>query len=406
MPDSFTTIVGRVQLRVPAATRFLAEDWVRNSFRRIARRRRWSWLLESGQFLFPPLVNAGTVDVTRSSTIVTGTGTAFDQTMVGLQFRTGIPNPIYTIQSVESPTQLTLQQPWGGITATLQGYQIYRAYVTVPSDFHAFVSVYDPNYNWQLLLDYSQNQLNAVDAQRSNSGNAYLLAWLDYTAGQSGVVAQPVQTVGSGPSPGTTGIYTGPNNALFTVQITTGGASGTAAFKWKKDGGAYTTGVTTATTALDLQDGVQIHFPTGTYVLGDVWGISVTAGANAGLQRYEVWPHIQMIYVLPYLYEKAPPDIALPGATIPRAITGDVILEGALEDAAMWPGPSADKPNPYYRLELSDRHRKQFEKMVDELEVRDEDQALHSTVYQEFSGLPFAVCPALGDSNWLQSHDI
>lgn len=410
MADTFTQIVGRVQMRVPAASRFLAEDWVRNAFRRCYRRRRWAWLVKQGQFLFPAIYNTGTVTVTRNSNIVTGSGTAWDATMVGLQFRTGTTYPIYTIQSVDSATQLTLQSDvWGGATASAQGYSIYRAYVTVPSDFQAFISVWDPNFNWQLVLDYTQNELNAADAQRSNTGNAYLFAWRGYSQDAIGAVAQPVQVTGTGSDPGSAGTYTGPNNALFTVQITTAGASGTAVFKWKKDDGTFTTGVTTDSggAVQDLQDGVQVYFPTGvTYTLNDVWVIQVTAGANPGNAVFEVWPHIQSQYVLPYLYECVPPDISDSTATIPKGITGDILLEGALEDAAMWPGPSADRANAYYRLELSDRHRKQFEHMLDECEVRDENQFLNNTGYQMATGLPFAPIPALGDASWLQKHDI
>ncbi len=407
--DTYTQVVGRVQLRCPLASRFLAEDWVRNAFRKIYRRRRWSWLMKYGQFLFPLITNTGTVTVTRSSTIVTGSGTSFTSTLAGQQFRTGTTYPIYTIESVQSATQLTLTVPWGGATDSTQNYQIYQAYVTVPSDFHAFISVYDPNFNWQLLTDFTQNQLNAADAQRANSGNAYLLAWLDFTQQSIGVVAQPVQVEGTGDSPGSSGVYTGPVNALFTVELTTTGVPGTAVYKWKKNEGAYTTGVTTSASgaAQTLQDGVQVYFPTGfSYTSGDVWVISTTAGANAGLQRFEVWPHLQMLYVLPFLYETVPPDVSDPGASIPRSITGDILLEGALADAASWPGPSTDKPNPYYRLELSDRHTKRFEAMVNELEVRDEDMAMQNVTYQACMGLPFAPTPALGDSNWLQTHDV
>ena len=407
MPDAtFQQVVGRVKLYCPMAGQFLAEDFVRNAFYRISRERKWSWLIKQGQFLFPLLYNTGTVAVTRGSTIVTGTSTTFTQALVGLQFRTAINNPIYTVQSVQSTTQLTLDTFWGGTTTSGIVPNIYRAYVTVPDDFHSFISVYDPNFNWQLNLNYSQNDLNAVDAQRANVGQAYLLAWLDFTRDYVGQVAQPVQTIGTGSDPATTGTYTGPNNAIFTVQITTAGASGTAVFKWKKDDGTFTTGVTTSTSALTLQDGVQVYFPTATYTLNDVWAIQCIAGSNAGLQRYEVWPHIQNEYVLPYIYEREVFSISDPLATIPRSITTDVLLEGALAEAARWPGPSPDKPNSYYRLELADRHEEKFTRLMYQLEVRDEDLAMQDVMYQSLTGLPFAVFPNIGDTNWLQDHAI
>lgn len=407
--DSFNQITGRVQLRVPQASRFLVEDWVRNAFREVFESRLWSWRRKFGQFIFYETVDDGTVTVTLNSTIVTGSSTAFTSAMVGRQFRIGTSSPIYTIQSVQSTTQLTLDNVYGRETESGASYEIYVAYVTVPSDFWSFVNVWDPNFNWRLLLDFTQEQLDMADAQRANSGNAYLLAYLDTTQSQVGVVAQPVQVEGSGNDPGSSGTYTGPSNALFTVEITTGGAAGTAVYQWKKDGGSYTTGVTTESdgSAQELQDGVHVYFPTGvSYTLDDIWVISATAGSNSGSSRYEVWPHIKQAYVLPYYYICQPPDISESGATLPRTITGDMLLEAALSEAASWPGPSTQAPNPYYRLELSDRHRKKFLEKLIIAERNDEELSLQDVTYQQSNGMPFAPIPALGDSNWLASHDI
>ena len=406
--DTFTQVTGRVQLRVPQASRFLCEDWVRNAFREVSETRLWSWRRKYGQFIFPDVYDTGTVTVTINSTIVTGSGTSWDNSMIGRQFRIGNSTPIYTILSVESTTQLTLAMAWGAATASAQTYEIYLAYVTVPSDFRSFVTVFDPNFNWQLALDYTQAQLNAVDAQRSNSGNAYLLAYLDVTSSQVGIVAQPVQVEGTGPDPGSSGTYTAPTNCIFTIEITTGGAIGTAVYRWRKDGGSYTSSVTTDATgaAQDLQDGVQVYFAAGTYVLGDTFIISCTAGANPGSPRYEVWPHIKEAYVLPYYYIAQLPDVGDTNAIIPRTIDGNLLMEYALSQAAMWPGPSTDKPNPYYRLELSDRHMKAFTTMLMTAERNDEELSMQDVTYQSCCGMPFAPIPAFGDSDWLQSHDI
>ena len=410
MPDSFSTLVGRVLLRCPMAGRFLAEDWVREAWYDIcAPDHRWSWLYGFDQFLLPAEYETGTVVVTRNSTTVTGTSTVWTTEMVGRQFRIGTTSVIYTISSVESGTSLTLDKVWGGATASAQTYEIYLAYVTVPADFQSFISVWDPNFNWQLALDFSQNVLNAADAQRSNSGNAYLLAWRDYSTSSIGAVAQPVQVLGTGPDPGSSGTYTGPSNALFTVEITTGGAIGTAVYRWKKDGGSYTSGVTTDATssvAQELQDGVSVYFPTGTYVLGDIWIVRATAGSNAGLPRYEVWPHQKALYVYPFLYWKRPPDISASGVVIPYSIDNNLILEMALAKAASWPGPSADKPNPFYRLELADRHERKAQQLLAQAQVKDAEIFMSDVVYQEATQMPFAPIPALGDSDWLQKHDI
>lgn len=410
MSDSFSTLVGRVLLRCPMAGRFLAEDWVREAWLDICGPdHRWSWLYTFNQFLVPAVYNTGTVSVTRASTIVTGSGTAWDNTYLGRQFRIGTTNVIYTIAAVDSATQLELDQVWGGSTASAQTYQIYQCYFTVPSDFQSFISVYDPNFSWQLALDFTQNILNAADAQRANTGNAYLVAWRDYSTSSIGIVSQPTQVTGTGNSPGSTGTFTGPSNALFTVQVTTAGVPGTAVFKWKKDAGSFTTGVTTdaSGSAQDLQDGVQVYFPTGvSYTLNDVWVIRATAGANAGLPRYEIWPHQTAQYVYPFLYWKRPPDISASGVVVPYSIDSNMILEMALAKAASWPGPSADKANPYYRLELADRHERKAQQLLAQAQVKDAEIFMSDVGYQEAAAMPFAPIPALGDSNWLVAHDI
>lgn len=409
MAADFRTIVGRVQLRCPLASRFLVEDWVRTAFQEIAESKRWSWLYKFTQFMIPAIYNTGTVTVTRNSNVVTGSGTAWTSDMVGRQFRTGTTAPIYTIVSVDSSTQLTLDSVWGASTASAQNYQIYLCFITMPNDFQSFISVWDTNYNWALVTDFTQNQLNAADAQRANTGNAYVLAWRDYTTSSIGVVSQPVQVSGSGNDPGSSGMYTGPNNAVFTVEITTGGAPGTAVFRWKKDSGSYTSGVTTDSggAAQELQDGVNVYFPTGvSYTLGDIWVINATAGANPGTPRFELWPAQQSEYVYSALYWTKYPDISQSGITIPYTIDSVLIQELALSYAASWPGPSTDRPNPYYRLELSDRHRKQAEYLLHQAERNDSEVFLADTIYQEATALPFAPIPALGDSRWLQAHDI
>jgi len=407
--DTFNDIVGRVLLRAPQAGRFLAEDWVRNAFRRVAERRRWSWMYTHSQFLVPLVYTTGTVSVTRASTIVTGVATAWTGDLVGQQFRIGTTAPIYTVQSVDSATQLTLDEVWGGSTQATVTYEIYQAFFTPPADFESFITLYDPRFNWQLVLNYTQNILNAVDAQRANSGNAYVVAWRDYTKDQTGKVGQPLQVDGAvaNPDPSSSGTYTGPNDAIFTVEVTTGGATGVAVFQWKKDDGTYTTGVTTTATAQELQDGVNVFWPAAVvYVVNDVFVIRTTAGSNPGSPRYEIWPHQKAQYVYPFLYWKRAVDLSEPGATLPRFINGDMLLEVALADAARWPGPSADKPNPYYRLELADRHERTAEFLIMQAERNDEEVFMADVTYQESTVMPFAPIPALGDSDWLQTHAI
>jgi len=325
--------------------------------------------------------------------------------MVGRQFRIGLNTPIYTIAQVDSATSLQLQFPYGGADASAVTYKIFLCYVTPPpDDFHQLISVWDPNYNWQLMLNVSQGELNSVDAQRANTGQSYLLANYDYSQDSTGTVQAPIQIIGSGDSPSVSdsSSYTGPANAIFTVQITTGGASGTAVFKWEKNAEGFTTGVTTDSggAAQALQDGVSIYFPTGqTYVVGDTWIIRTSVTNSPGMPRYEIWPQNYSNYCYPFLYEARCQDLNEPGAVLPRFIRGDVVMDLALSMAAKWPGPSVDDPNPYYDLNLADRMEKGALWQIGELERQDDEVFQESVSYApSMQFAPFA------DARFIQSH--
>lgn len=306
--DTYSKIWGGVLLRCPLAGSFLARDWVSNAFRRLAERRRWSWLMKRGQFLAPADYVTGTVTVTRGSTTVTGAGTAWTAPMVDRQFRIG-SNPIYTISSINVGAQtLVLDQPWGGSSGAGLSHEIYQCYFVVPSDFHALVSVYDPKLNWRLYTQFTQQELNTWDSQRAMRGQSYMAAALDY----------------------------------------------------------YT--------------------PSGTTV---------------PLPRYELYPHQTAEYVYPFMYEIRATDLQDSGAVLPRYVRGDVLLEMALAEAARWPGPSEERKNPYFSVQLASMHDKHAEFMIMEMERRDDDVFEDDVSYMQPTGFPYV--PFL-DAAWLQRH--
>lgn len=408
MLDTYQECWNRVLLRAPNLSPALAQDFVTNAFRRLAERRRWSWLTKFGQFITPEVYSTGTVDVTINSDLVTGTGTSWDISMIGRQFRVGLAAPIYTITNVSSTTGLQLNAPFGGPTQSGITYMIYQCFFTVPEDFHQFICLWDPAFNWQLCLDINQSEINIWDAQRANVSNPYIVSFRDYTESMVGGVARPLIVQGSGNVPGASGNFTGPSDAIFTVEVTTGGVPGTAEYKWKKNNGSYTTGVVTDGNgdAQELMDGISVYWPTGlSYTLADIFVIKATAGSNAGLPRYELWPHQQAQKVYPFLYESRPVDIDDPGATIPRYIRGDVLVEMALEDVALWPGPSADKRNPYYDAATAQYHGAKAENMIRWLENQDDNVWMQDLQYQ-YPQIAWAMATPLGDARWLQSHAV
>jgi len=63
-------------------------------------------------------------------------------------------------------------------------------------------------------------------------------------------------------------------NGTFKVEITTGGAVGTAVFKWWDPAGNLTSTVTTATSVV-LSNGITVNFDAATYAVDDSWSAGV-----------------------------------------------------------------------------------------------------------------------------------
>lgn len=90
----------------------------------------------------------------------------------------------------------------------------------------------------------------------------------------------------SGNSGDTTGIittagpYTGTNDAIYTVEITTTGDEDDAVIEWSKDGGTPTSVDLSGGSTVALSDGVSITFTPGNYEQNDVFTIHVTASSD------------------------------------------------------------------------------------------------------------------------------
>jgi len=137
---------------------------------------------------------------------------------------------------------------------------------------------------------------------------------------------------------------------------------------------------------------------TGDAYLAAAFDYYVPTGETVAVPRYELWPHPTAQRVYPYLYETRPTDLEDSGATLPRFLHGDVLLEMALEQAALWPGPSEEKKNPYFSTTLATMHRNRAEQLIMEMERQDEEVFSQNVQYQEPEGL-FLV-----DADFLQSH--
>ncbi len=166
-----------LRLYVPQLPITLAEQFIRDRYRRILDRRDWSGLRRESQFILNAQKSDGTVSFTRSSTTITGTGTTFATTDIGRQFKAGVGSPVYTITDVDVILQtLTLNMPIGVATSVDVTYRIIDAYVTPPADFLRFIVVADPQQGWRLRHWITSGELMSMDPQRTFFGQPYLLA--------------------------------------------------------------------------------------------------------------------------------------------------------------------------------------------------------------------------------------
>lgn len=121
------------------------------------------------------------------------------------------------------------------------------------------------------------------------------------------------------------------------------------------------------------------------------------------LPRMEVWPHVKVNKVVPFMYETRWTDLEDANASLPRYIRGDVLLEGALAQAAAWPGPEG-RPNPMFNLNLSIYHKTEFERMVNELERQDDEIWEQNINYSDWFLFPYAPFPLT--ASYIQTHAI
>lgn len=175
--NTFLETTRSLRLYVPQLPITLAEQFIRDRYRRILGRRDWSAMRREAEFQLNDQKSDGTVSFTRSTATVTGTGTSFAATDVGRQFKVGTGSPIYTVIDVDVTGQiLTLDRPIGVATSTGVGYRLIDAYVTPPADFLKFIVVTDPLQGWRLRHWITAPELQTMDPQRNFFGQPYVLA--------------------------------------------------------------------------------------------------------------------------------------------------------------------------------------------------------------------------------------
>lgn len=406
MPATIDQIAHQILLHCPSAGKPLATLWAANTFAKLSELRdRWSWRIKYGQINIPASYSTGTVAITSADpTLVIGTGTTWTPEMIGRQISIGTSFG-YDISEFVDATHVRINLPWGDADVSGVGYIISQRIVTMPEDFAMFISVLDTTRNKRIRTGIERRELDRRDPRRTTTGEPYVIAEAGYGPAYAGSVdAIPFRAdAGTGQSPLFGGAYSGPTDTIYVVEITTGGASGTAVFKWRRGNGAYTTGVTTDSAGVGLSGGVSVYFPSDdTYDVGDTFISRAVSKPGYGPARMELWPTQLTQGAYQYYYLSLPPDAAAimaQGFTLPRTIRPDVILKGALSEAHAWPG-RGDAPNPMFDLKAASRRAVEFQQDVDLLALRDDD--MYPTDVTYYQDLPFAGPP--WDASWEQVH--
>ena len=96
-----------------------------------------------------------------------------------------------------------------------------------------------------------------------------------------------------------------------------------------------------------------------------------------GVYEYELWPYQLNQAHFPYFYYRAPDKLAI-DAGLRGSLRHNtyILVLAALEEATLWPGPSTDKPNPYFNQNLSRIKTSRLEEQLLDLETRDEEAYL------------------------------
>lgn len=411
MADNFVTLYNRLLNRAPEVGVILSQQLINDSWRTLQARKEWSWRRRSSTFAPPDLYLAGSASTNVAAgnpTLITGSGTAWTPAMVGRQIRLGgLLYPFYTIVGYLSPTALLIDQPWAGNDVASVPYNILQIYYPVPDDFGYFYTVISIKDAYRLWTNVTEADLSVYDPQRTNQGQTYAVVFRDYQSQYGGIVGPVIPVTNpaaSLPISTTSYGFSYPANATYIVQVVNGGASGVATFQWLRAGQtAFQPTQTTDVNAQDLSDGVQIYWPTGqNYTANDLYVINCTSLISAGVPRYELWPGPTFSgYLYPYIYIAKEYDLTPEAPNLPPFVAnrGEILLEMALEKAAMYPG-TVERPNPYYSLDLAKFHRGRFEDMMVDFERNDEEVGVTRVDYQNY---PYAPAPWY-TGQWQQTH--
>lgn len=140
--DIYTDVINRLGFKInDSALLTKVKNYINDNYKLIANKYDWRWLYAKSTITTIAVYETGTVSLTNGSAIVTGSGTTFTEAMEGKKFKSANWDEIYTIDSVESSTSLTLDNEFNGDTITAGTYDIFQDIYALPTDCDQIVSL-------------------------------------------------------------------------------------------------------------------------------------------------------------------------------------------------------------------------------------------------------------------------
>lgn len=138
--QNFGEVVGELSAWATHAPIPFIQNIVNNRLRNYLDKRMWYGSLRKGILQSPGYYSTGTITMTNSSNVVTGTGTNWTDTIngvpiIGMQLRLGFVYPIFTITGTDllsSPQTLTIDQLWMQPNLTTS-YFLCQMYYSIPN---------------------------------------------------------------------------------------------------------------------------------------------------------------------------------------------------------------------------------------------------------------------------------
>lgn len=158
-----------------------------------------------------------------------------------------------------------------------------------------------------------------------------------------------------------------------------------------------------------LAEDIDTWDPARTYSTTPWLLAAIEPTSIGGKPRYELYPRpdITSSHTYPYRYVRRLPELSAATDAPIYPVRAQTLREGALAELARWPG-TQDRPNPYFSLDLSAFHEKQFTDAL-QRDMR-EDQEINQTDIQypginANGGWGWGAWPyAPFNSSFMQSH--